>query len=151
MKLPRVAIGRSGDDTLVRPASRAPGEIPVRILVVDDNVDAADGLKMVLELDGEEARVAYDGQSALATAREFRPQIALLDVGMPGMDGYEIARRLRSAPETRGAILVAVTGWGQTEDRRRSKEAGLDYHLVKPVEPATLQRLVKALKAKVAV
>ena len=152
VRLPRVPIGRSGDDTLVRrPASRAPGEIPVRILVVDDNVDAADGLKMVLELDGEEARVAYDGDSALAAAREFHPQIALLDVGMPRMDGYEIARRLRSAPETRGTILVAVTGWGQPEDRRRSKEAGLDYHLVKPVEPATLQRLVRALKAKIAV
>jgi two-component system CheB/CheR fusion protein len=146
-----VPIGHSGDDTLVRPAPRAAGERPIRILVVDDNVDAADGLKMLLELEGEEVRVAYDGESALAAARQFHPQIVLLDVGMPGMDGYEIARRLRLDPETRGTILVAITGWGQSEDRRRSMDAGIDYHLVKPVEPATLQRLVNALKTKMAV
>jgi two-component system CheB/CheR fusion protein len=118
---------------------------------VDDNVDAADGLKMLLELDGEDARAAYSAEAALETAKEFRPQIVLLDVGIPQMDGYEIARRLRSAPETRGTILVAVTGWGQSEDRRRSKEAGFDYHLVKPVDPATLRRLLQALKARNAV
>lgn len=152
VRLPRVPIGRAGDSAGGQSAALGAREAAaVRILIVDDNVDAADGLKMLLELDGEETRVAYDGESALKIARDFRPQIALLDVGIPQMDGYEIARRLRAAPETRDSILVAVTGWGQSEDRRRSKEAGFDYHLVKPVEPATLQRLLQVLKARSAV
>jgi PAS domain S-box-containing protein len=150
VRMPRVPIGRAADPR-IRATARAEGQAPARILVVDDNVDAADGLKMLLELDGEDARAAYDGEAALKIAKEFRPQIVLLDVGIPHMDGYEIARRLRSAPETRAAILVAVTGWGQSEDRRRSKEAGFDYHLVKPVDPATLHRLLQALKARSAV
>jgi PAS domain S-box-containing protein len=148
VRLPRVPIGSSSRETGGLSSSREAGQNAARILVVDDNVDAADGLKMLLELDGEEARIAYDGETALLIAREFRPQIVLLDVGIPRMDGYEIARRLREFPETRDAILVAVTGWGQSEDRRRSKAAGFDYHLVKPVDPATLQRLLQALKAK---
>jgi len=151
VRMPRVPIGSAGAELNVRPPARKEGQAPARILVVDDNVDAADGLKMLLELDGEDARAAYSAEAALETAKEFRPQIVLLDVGIPHMDGYEIARRLRSAPETRGTILVAVTGWGQSEDRRRSKEAGFDYHLVKPVDPATLRRLLQALKARSAV
>jgi two-component system CheB/CheR fusion protein len=97
---------------------------------------------MLLELQGHEIRVAYDGETALETARSFRPQVALLDIGMPLMDGYELARRLRAAPETQDVLLVAMTGWGQEEDQRKSREAGFAHHLVKPFEPATLEKLL---------
>ncbi len=150
VRLPQVPIGSAGRET--RPPDAAHSSRNAhRILVADDNVDAADGLKLLLELNGDQVRVAYEGVSALSVAREFQPHIALLDVGMPRMDGYEIARRLKEDSETRDTILIAVTGWGQAEDRRRSKEAGFDYHLVKPVEPAALERLVETIKAKDAV
>jgi CheY-like chemotaxis protein len=113
-----------------------------RVLVVDDNPDAADSLALVLRLAGQEVQTAYDGPSALQRARELRPALVFLDLGMPGMDGYEVARRLRGEPELCGAVLVALTGWGQEEDRRRSAEAGLDHHLVKPADPAAVQRLL---------
>jgi signal transduction histidine kinase len=108
-----------------------------RVLVVDDNTDAAETLSMLLDLEGHETRVAHDGESALAIAAEFRPDIVFLDIGMPGMNGYETARRLR---EAQGASLriVALTGWGADDDRRRAHEAGFDRHLVKPVDPAML-------------
>jgi CheY-like chemotaxis protein/two-component sensor histidine kinase len=148
VRLPRVDIAPRVTGPHATLQSRSTKEHSLRILVVDDNVDAADGLKMLLELNGEQVRAAYDGESALKVAREFRPQVALLDVGMPRMDGYEVARRLKAAPETRQAALVAVTGWGQPEDRKRSSEAGFDLHLVKPVEPSELERLLDSLKAK---
>ena len=150
VRLPQVPIGSSVRESRPSAAVRAPGSAK-RILVADDNVDAADGLKLLLELNGDQVRVAYDGVSALRVAREFNPQIALLDVGMPKLDGFEIARRLREDPQTRHTILIAVTGWGQAEDRRRSKEAGFDYHLVKPVEPSALERLLETIKTKDAV
>jgi len=150
VRLPQVPIGIAGRETRAPSAAHRPQDAK-RILVADDNVDAADGLKLLLELSGDHVRVAYDGGTALSIAREFRPHIALLDVGMPRMDGYEIARRLKAAEETRDTILIAVTGWGQAEDRRRSKEAGFDYHLVKPVEPSALERLLETIKAKDAV
>ncbi len=115
------------------PASR-------RVLVVDDNADSAESLAMILSLRGHEARTALDGPQALAVAREFRPAVVMLDIGLPGMDGYEVARRLRS--EHDGILLVALTGYGQDEDRRRSKEAGFDHHLVKPVDFAVLQEVM---------
>jgi PAS domain S-box-containing protein len=148
VRLPRVDIAPRVTGPHATLQSRSTGRHSLRILVVDDNVDASDGLKMLLELNGEQVRAAYDGESALTVAREFRPQVALLDVGMPRMDGYEVARRLRAAPETREAVLVAVTGWGQPEDRRRSSEAGFDHHLVKPVEPSALEKLLDSFKAK---
>jgi hypothetical protein len=147
VRLPQVRIGRSARESRAPGAGVAPAANPQRILVADDNVDAADGLKLLLELGGDQVRVAYDGVSALAVAREFRPQVALLDVGMPRLDGYEIARRMRAAEETRGTVLIAVTGWGQPEDRRRSQAAGFDYHLVKPVDPSTLERLLETIRA----
>jgi PAS domain S-box-containing protein len=112
------------------PASR-------KVLVVDDNADSAESLAMILSLRGHEARTALDGQEALAVAREFRPEVVMLDIGLPGMDGYEVARRLRADYD--GILLVALTGYGQDEDRRRSKEAGFDHHLVKPVDFEVLQ------------
>ena len=104
-----------------------------RILVVDDNVDGADSLAVLLRLSGHEVSLAHDGLAALDVARAFRPEIVLLDIGLPGMDGYEVARRLRGNELTRDVILVAVTGYGRDEDRARSHEAGFDYHLVKPI------------------
>ncbi len=113
-----------------------------RVLVVDDNVDAADSLALLLRVSGQEVRVAYDGPTALLITEAFRPQLVLLDIGMPQMDGYEVARRLRRQPGLEGVTLVAVTGWGQEEDRQRSREAGFDHHLTKPADPAALQRLL---------
>jgi CheY-like chemotaxis protein len=116
-----------------------------RVLVVDDNVDAAVSLGMLLKLAGQEVRVAYDGPAALRQAVEFRPALVLLDIGMPGMDGYEVCRRLRRESGLDKTTLVALTGWGQDEDRRRSHNAGFDHHIVKPVEPSALQRLLDEL------
>jgi PAS domain S-box-containing protein len=117
-----------------------------RVLVVDDSPDAADSLALLLGLAGQDVRTAYDGPSALAQAQEFRPEVVFLDIGMPGMDGYEVGQRLRRRPELQGVVLVAVTGWGQEEDRRRSQEAGFQHHLVKPVEPHALDELLAHLK-----
>ena len=117
-----------------------------RILVVDDNKDSANALARLLKrLYGQEVEVAHDGPSALARAATFRPEVILLDIGLPGMDGYEVARRLRGMPGFEAVTLLALTGWGQEEDRRRSLEAGFDHHLVKPVDPeAILDLLTKA-------
>ncbi|WP_422924858.1 ATP-binding protein [Singulisphaera sp. PoT] len=117
-----------------------------RILVVDDNEDAARTLARLLSrLHGQEVRVAYDGMSALETARDFRPELVLLDIGMPGMDGYEVVRQLRPTPEAQGTMFVALTGWGQESDRLRSREAGFDHHLVKPVDPETIKGLLTSM------
>ena len=115
-----------------------------RILVVDDNYDSADSMAMFLRIMGHEVRTAHDGLAALEVAEEFQPQVILLDVGLPGLNGYKVAQRIR---ERRGAdvVLIALTGWGQEEDRRRSKEAGLDYHLTKPIEFDHLTRLLAEL------
>ncbi len=113
-----------------------------RVLVVDDNVDAANSLAMLLHLGGHEVQVAHGGPAALEMVKVYRPEIAFLDIGMPGMDGYEVARRLREQPSLEGAVLVALTGWGQDEDKRHSFEAGFNQHLVKPVDPATLVKLL---------
>jgi len=117
-----------------------------RLLVVDDNRDAADSLAMLLCLQGHEVRVAHDGPAALKLAEGYRPEMIFLDIGMPGMDGYEVARRLRQQPGLEKVVLAALTGWGQQEDRRRTAEAGFDHHLVKPVEPNDLEELLGGLK-----
>src|SRR5262245_51513341 len=104
-----------------------------RILVVDDNEDAADSLAILLSLAGQQVRAAYDGPMALQVAEEFNPDLALVDIGMPGMDGHELARRLRVNFGPDKLTLIALTGWGQDDDRRRSQEAGFDHHLVKPI------------------
>ncbi len=114
----------------------------VRVLLVDDNVDAAQSLAMLLRLSGHEVAVAHDGPTALQAAEAQPPEVALLDISLPGMDGYELARRLRSQPALGRPLLIALTGWGLEEERRRSKEAGFDHHLLKPVDLATLQGLL---------
>jgi PAS domain S-box-containing protein len=118
-----------------------------RLLIVDDNKDAAMSLALLLQMQGHEVRVAHDGPSALAIAPAYLPNLILLDIGMPGMDGYEVARRLRREPGLESVVLAALTGWGQQEDRRRTAQAGFDHHLVKPVDGKTLEELLSTLQA----
>ncbi|MDB5748416.1 MAG: sensory box protein [Massilia sp.] len=123
--------------------SGAPGRPEgVRVLVVDDNVDAALTLSMILEVSGHTTRVAHDGIAALAAAKEFMPQVAFLDIGMPGLNGYETASALRRTPGLEGMLLVALTGWGTESDRQRSSEAGFDHHLTKPAQLQAVQELI---------
>lgn len=105
-------------------------------------MDAAESLAMLLRLDGHEVRVAHDGPGALAAAEADAPDLVFLDIGMPVMNGFDVARRLRQRPGPERMLLVAMTGWGQEEDRRRSREAGFDHHLVKPAEPEVLHQLL---------
>jgi CheY-like chemotaxis protein len=113
-----------------------------RVLIVDDNVDAAETLQMVVATMGHEAETVHDGRAALDAARSKRPDIVLLDISMPGMDGFSVAREMRRDSRLRGLRVVALTGFGQQDDRRRSREAGFDDHLVKPVSPEDLRRLL---------
>jgi signal transduction histidine kinase/CheY-like chemotaxis protein len=115
-----------------------------RVLVVDDNEDAANSLAMLLQVQGHETSVAYDGTAALQSVASFQPGLVLLDLGLPGMDGYEIARRIRALPESDRIRLVALSGYGQPEDRRRTKAAGFDEHLVKPVDTGALQQVLSS-------
>jgi len=117
-----------------------------RFLVADDNQDAASSLVMMLRLDSHEVHAVQDGQEAVEAARWFRPEVALLDIGMPKLNGFEAARRIRQEPWGRKMVLVAITGWGQREDKRRALEAGFDEHLTKPVAPEALDRLLARLK-----
>jgi len=117
-----------------------------RILVVDDNRDQAESLGMLLEIFGHQVRIAYDGAQALEIAETFKPQMVLLDIGLPGMSGYDVARRMRENPALKSAVLVAQTGWGEEADRRRSAEAGIDRQLVKPVDIQVLEEILDGLK-----
>ncbi|HEV8256650.1 MAG TPA: MASE1 domain-containing protein [Casimicrobiaceae bacterium] len=133
------------------PAKEVLPPLPVtrrRLLVVDDNRDFADTLGALFETMGHDVRIAYNGTDAVSAAAEYRPDAVFLDIGLPGRNGYEVARMLRSSPELAGLTLVAFTGYGRTEDRRRVREAGFDYHLVKPAEAAELARIVDALPAR---
>jgi CheY-like chemotaxis protein len=127
------------------PASRAARDPSRgrRVLVVDDNADARVALQYLLEEDGHEVTSAGDGPSAIEEARRSRPEVVLLDIGLPGMDGYEVARALRTEPVCRDALIVAVSGYGQAEDRARSRLAGFDQHLLKPVSPEKLLEVVR--------
>jgi len=116
-----------------------------RVLVVDDNRDAADSLGALLEMLGARVRVVYDGHAALAALREFEPAVIFLDLGMPGLDGFEVARRIRQRDELRNIALVAVTGWGQDQDRRRTRAAGFDRHLVKPIDPGKMDAVLASV------
>lgn len=124
-------------------ATAAPAA-PLRVLVADDNADSAASMALMLRLAGHETAIAHDGLEAVAIVRSFRPQVAILDIGMPELDGYGAARQIRALPDGAVTRLVAVTGWGQPEDRRRSREAGFDAHLVKPVDPRELASALQA-------
>ena len=117
-----------------------------RLLVVDDNKDAAESMSMLLEMWGHEVAFAYDGPTALETAQQWQPEAVFLDIGLPGMDGYEVAARLRELPQVKNAVLIAITGYGQEDDRLRSRRAGIDHHLVKPVAPDALRNLIDSLQ-----
>jgi CheY-like chemotaxis protein len=130
------------------PAARREAVEPIarrRLLIVDDVKDAADSLAHLMRLKGHEVRAAYDGGAAIAAAAEFRPEVVLLDIGMPNLDGYETCRTIREQSWGKGMFLVALTGWGQEGDRRRAEEAGFNQHLVKPVDPAAFAALLAAL------
>ncbi len=111
-----------------------------RILVVDDNLDSAESMSLLLEISGHDVRTAHDGVAAVETASSFRPEIVLLDIGLPKLNGYEAARKIRSEDWGKSMYLMALTGWGQDKDRERSKEAGFDCHLVKPIDPVELMK-----------
>jgi CheY-like chemotaxis protein len=122
----------------------------LRILIIDDIADVADVLKMLLDLEGFETLVAYSGQSALESAGEFRPDVVICDIGLPEMDGHEIARRLRGDPKVASATLIALTGWGAEGEVRRTRESGFDFHLVKPVDANALLDLLSQISPRTA-
>jgi len=123
-------------------AERDPGEQPRRVLVVDDNVDACESIALILGLGGYDAKCVHDGPSVLQTALDWRPHAIVLDIGLPGMSGYEVARQLRARAEFQGVLLLAMTGYGQQADRNRAQDAGFDRHLTKPVDPQQLQDML---------
>jgi len=139
-------------ETLKRPPPEAAVSEPTpttarRILVVDDNRDSAESLAILLQLTGNETHTAYDGLEAVEAAATFKPEVVLLDIGLPKMNGFEAARKIREQPWGKTMVLVALTGWGQDEDRQKSREAGFDGHLVKPVDHAALTKLLAELGA----
>lgn len=150
VRLP-LSVPRNGDDSppatksLLTSSSTPPRG--TRVLVVDDNRDGAESLAELVEQWGYEVRCEESGRLGLSAAAEYQPGVVLLDIGMPGMDGYEVARRLRAAPETRQTVIVALTGYGQEEYRRLSRDAGFNYHLVKPVEPEELRSVLAEIAA----
>jgi CheY-like chemotaxis protein/two-component sensor histidine kinase len=147
--LPLAEHLESGIAHSVRPGDAEPAVPPaVRILVVDDNQDSADSLGVVLSFLGADVRIAYDGQSALEALRTYHPSVVVLDLGMPGLDGYEVAHQVRRDPDLRDLTLIALTGWGQEQDRRRTREAGFDHHLVKPVDLEVLKTLLASLNGQ---
>src|SRR5262249_41008758 len=121
-----------------------------RILVVDDNRDSAESLSMLLRIMGNDTETAHDGLETLRVGAAFRPDVILLDIGMPRLDGYETARRIRQTPWGKPVVLVAKTGWGQDDDKRRSREVGFNFHMVKPVDPAALVKMLAEMESMTA-
>ena len=143
VRLPAVAAARAGMPADQPAGSGAPARR--RILVVDDNADAAESLAALLSISGHETRMAHDGPEALQQAERFHPDIVFLDIGMPTLDGHETAKLIRKQPWGKDMVLVALTGWGQHEDRRRSKDAGFNHHLVKPADPQVVEKLLESI------
>ena len=114
-----------------------------RVLLIDDNLDAAESLAQFLSLSGHDTRIAADGTRGVALAVEFRPEVVFCDLGLPGINGYEVARQLRDLPFGRGMVLAALTGYGQPGDREKTAQAGFDAHLVKPVDPAVIESFLE--------
>jgi len=124
---------------------------PVRVLVVDDNRDAAILMGRLLRTLGNDVQVVHDGFAALEAAEQFRPDAVLLDIGLPEMDGYDTARMLRELPSCKDVLIIAVTGWGQEEDREKGKLAGFDHHVVKPADSATLMELLSSARGRMVI
>ncbi|MBY0525621.1 MAG: PAS domain S-box protein [Gemmataceae bacterium] len=145
VRLPRIEAPADAPTETVRECKSATSETTLRVLVVDDNRDGAESLALMLRMVGHDTRTAHDGVEAVQAAAAFRPDVVLLDIGMPRMNGYEAARHIREQPWGKRMVLVALTGWGQEEDKRRATEAGFHYHLTKPVEPGALEKLLEGL------
>ena len=120
---------------------------PRRVLLVDDSVDAAEAMSMLLETLGHEVRVMHDGPSALAVVDDFTPDVVILDIGLPGMDGFEVAREMRTRAVTKTALLIALTGYGADSDKQKARDAGFDHHLVKPVSFTAIETVIAASSA----
>jgi CheY-like chemotaxis protein/anti-sigma regulatory factor (Ser/Thr protein kinase) len=144
VRLPRATAGRAASSPAAAARRNDAGH---RVLIVDDYADAADSMAALLRVDGQEVRIAHDGPAALEAARGFKPSVVFLDIGLPGMNGFQVARALRAAPETKDCLLIAISGYGQAEDQKNSKEAGFDRHLVKPVDMLELQEIFGTMKA----
>lgn len=142
LRFPTLPAGQAVGDERGQEGPALPSMPSRRVLVVDDNVDAAESAAVLLRLWGHEVRTVHDGLSVLQAVREFGPEVILLDIGLPGMTGYEVARQLRAEPGFEPLVLAAMTGYGQDEDRRRSREAGFDVHLIKPLDPLKLEALI---------
>jgi CheY-like chemotaxis protein len=143
----QVAIG----DTQNAPSlttQHLPLATPLKVLVVDDNVDTLLGFSMLLKASGHDVRTAHDGLSAVETAIAYRPNVVLLDIGLPGLNGYEVARRLRQHPNLKNTVLIALTGYGQDTDRQASKQAGFDHHLVKPARFDQLNKILATVQER---
>jgi CheY-like chemotaxis protein len=134
--------------TPILPSRASLAERSLRILIADDNCDSADSLALLLKMGGHEVWTVYDGPTALKTAAQCQPHVVLSDLGMPGMNGYEIARRLREQEASRECVLVAVTGYAQSDNGTRIQDAGFDHHMVKPVEFAALQLLLDSVPGR---
>jgi CheY-like chemotaxis protein len=143
VRLPRVQEAARHAEAAPAPAAEV--AVRKRILIADDNLDAAESLQLWLQMAGHQVAIAANGAEALSAAETFQPQVALLDLGMPDLSGFEVAREIRNAPWGRGITLIALTGWGQEEDRRRTAEAGFHHHLTKPIPPDTIEELIRAL------
>jgi two-component system CheB/CheR fusion protein len=149
LRLPRIATpsaaakAAAAEERAAATREGAKNGAPRRILVVDDNHDSAQSLADLLRIWGHEVEIAHDGPSALERAEEGRPDLVLLDIGLPGMDGYEVAERLRARRKSDELSLIALTGLGRQEDRRRALEAGFDHHLTKPISPPALRELLE--------
>ena len=148
VRLPRAVPAAANRGGPLPDAVRSAPAAPLSVLVVDDNRDSAESLALLLELKGHTVKTAHNGPDALRTLGAFRPHLVLLDIGLPGMSGYEVARRIRESSELSGVMLVALTGWGQEEDRRRTKNAGFDHHLVKPAAPAEVETILAEVEAR---
>jgi CheY-like chemotaxis protein len=145
VRLPTVPAPAPQPELLPPPDSAEPSDRPLRMLLVDDLADTRRIFGRLLEILGYQVGTARDGPSALEAALEFRPDVVLLDIGLPGMNGYEVAQRMRQEPGLQKAVLVAITGYGQESDRQRSREAGFDHHLVKPPDIDALRQLFAAI------
>jgi signal transduction histidine kinase/DNA-binding response OmpR family regulator len=145
VRLPLLVSAVDANSQPVEDSQSSPSPVKSRILVVDDLKDTAESLAMFLRFMGNEVRIAYDGEEAVDAAAEFHPNLALLDIGLPKLDGYEVCRRIRQLPLGSEMVLVAVTGWGQEEDRRKAKEAGFDHHMIKPVACEAVEKLLQSL------
>jgi CheY-like chemotaxis protein len=144
VRLPLALAQRKKAAEISSVTEAGPSGYPRRVLVVDDNVDAAESLAMLLSLDGHEVKTAFDAEQALAIAADFKPQLAVLDIGLPRRNGYELALDLRRLAQSSPPKLIALTGWGQADDRARARDAGFDEHVTKPVDPEALRRLVRS-------